>query len=217
MQMDRNGYRILSLDEIEPVSAPRQEARLLPVRRALGIGAFGANGWLGDTGERVVPPHEEDSGNEELYVVVRGRATFTLGGDEHDAPAGTLVFVPPDMHRTAVAAEDGTVVLAIGATRGEAFEVHGWEDFTVAEALRNEGRHDEARAVIADSLASNPEAWGLVYNSACWESLDGNHDQAFDLLRRAMQMDEAEVRKWAADDSDLDPLRDDPRWKALFA
>jgi mannose-6-phosphate isomerase-like protein (cupin superfamily) len=214
--MDGNGYRILSLDELEPVPAPRQEAKLLPVRRSLGIRAFGANGWLGDVGERVVPPHEEDSGNEELYVVVRGRATFTLGQDQHEAPAGTLVFVPPDTHRAAVAAEDGTIVLAVGATRGEPFAVHGWDDFTVAEALRNAGRNEEARAVMADALASNPEAWGLAYNTACWESLDGEHDAAFDHLRRAMEMDEREVRKWAAEDTDLDPLRDDPRWRELF-
>jgi len=214
--MDGNGYRILSLDQLEPVRAPRQEANLLPVRRALGIRAFGANGWRGDVGERVVPPHEEDSGNEELYVVVSGRATFTVGEDQHEAPAGTLVFVPPDMHRAAVAAEDGTIVLAVGATPGEAFHVHGWEDFTVAEALREQGRNEEARAVMADALANNPEAWGLAYNTACWESLDGEHDAAFGHLRRAMDLDEREVRKWAAEDTDLDPLRDDPRWQDLF-
>jgi quercetin dioxygenase-like cupin family protein len=214
--MDGDGYRILSLDELEPVQAPRQQAQLLAVRRALGVRAFGVNGWRGDVGERVVPPHEEDSGNEELYVVVRGRATFTVGEQERDAPAGTLVFVQPETHRAAVAAEDGTIVLAVGATRGEPFVVHGWDDFTVAEALRNDGRPDEARAAIADAREANPDAWGLVYNSACWESLDGNPDAAFELLRQAMQMDEAEVRKWAAEDTDLDPLRDDPRWLQLF-
>jgi len=31
-----------------------------------------------------------------------------------------------------------------------------------------------------------------------------------------MEMDEREVRKWAAEDTDLDPLRDDPRWRELF-
>src|SRR5262249_29699908 len=166
--------------------------------------------------ERVVPPHDEDSGNEELYVVVQGRATFTIGEEERDAPAGTLLFIQPETHRAAVAAEDGTIVLVVGGTIGEPFTVHGWEDFTVAESLRNAGRHDEARATIDAAVAANPEAWGLVYNTACWESLDGNHDAAFDLLRRALELDEGEVRKWAAEDTDLDPLRDDPRWKQLF-
>ena len=70
--------------------------------------------------------------------------------------------------------------------------------------------------MIAGALEANPDAWGLVYNTACWESLDGNPDAAFEQLRRAMAMDQAEVRKWAAEDSDLDPLRDDPRWQELF-
>ena len=210
------GYRILSLDDIEPVYADRQEAKLLAVRRALGITAFGTNAWLGDTGERVVPPHEEDSGNEELYIVVRGSATFTIGGAEHAAPAGTLVYIEPEQHRVAVAAEDGTIVLAVGATRGKPFTVHGWDDFTVAAGLRNAGRNEEARAALADAVAGNDEAWGLNYNLACWESLDGNPDAAFNLLRRAMELDEGEVRKWAADDTDLDPLREDPRWRELF-
>lgn len=214
--MATEGYQILSLDELEPVYATRQQAQLLPVRRALGIRAFGVNGWRGDRGDRVVPPHEEDSGNEELYVVVRGRATFTIGDQEHDAPAGTLLYVKAQTHRAAVAAEDETIVLAVGGTPGEPFVVHGWDDFTVAEALRNAGRADEARATVAAALETNPEAWGLVYNSACWESLDGNHDAAFDLLRRALQLDEGEVRTWAAQDTDLDPLRDDPRWQELF-
>jgi hypothetical protein len=29
-------------------------------------------------------------------------------------------------------------------------------------------------------------------------------------------LDEAEVRKWAKDDTDLDPLRNDSRWRKLF-
>jgi mannose-6-phosphate isomerase-like protein (cupin superfamily) len=214
--MEGNGYRIVSLGEIEPVRAERQEANLLPVRRELGITAFGTNAWRGDAGDRVVPPHEEDPGSEELYVVVHGRATFTIGDQEHDAPAGTLVFLEPETHRIAVAAEDGTVVLAVGGTRGEPFVVHGWDDFTVAEALRNAGRRDEARAIVDASVEANPNSWGLIYNSACWESLDGNPDAAFDLLRRAFAMDEPEVRKWAAEDTDLDPIRNDPRWTELF-
>src|SRR5262245_54255941 len=112
--MDGNGYQILSIDDIEPVRAARQEAQLLAVRRAFGIRAFGANGWLGNRGDRVVPPHEEDPGSEELYVVLRGHARFTIGDDERDAPAGTLVFVEPEHHRVAVAEEDGTIVLAFG-------------------------------------------------------------------------------------------------------
>ena len=36
---------------------------------------------------------EERLGHEEVYVVVAGRATFVLDGEEIDAPAGSLVFL----------------------------------------------------------------------------------------------------------------------------
>ena len=105
-----DGYAILSLDEVE--TAPH----------ALGFRAARVDAWKADTGGRLIPPHEENSGNEELYAVVRGHARFTVGEEEAEAPAGTLVFVPPEVFRTAVAAEEGTIVFAVGGTVGEAFE-----------------------------------------------------------------------------------------------
>jgi len=114
------GYQILSLAEVE--TAPHRGSELMPVRHALGFRAAGVNAWKADTGGQLIPPHEEDSGSEELYVVVRGRARFTVGEEEADAPAGTLVFVPAEVFRTAVAAENDTVVFVVGGKVGEAFE-----------------------------------------------------------------------------------------------
>jgi mannose-6-phosphate isomerase-like protein (cupin superfamily) len=68
-------------------------------------------------GQDVVEPHRESEGgmgHEEVYVVLRGRASFTLDGEALDAPAGTVVRVDPEVHRHAVAAEGGTTVLALG-------------------------------------------------------------------------------------------------------
>src|SRR5919206_2427192 len=98
---------------------------LKPVRRHLGITAFGANGRVArEAGEVLVMPHDERAGgpygtegHEELYVVLRGRATFTLDGREVDAPAGTLLYVhDPAVARMAVPAEPDTAVLAISGT-----------------------------------------------------------------------------------------------------
>ena len=45
-----------------------------------------------------VEQHDETGsgagGHEELYLVLSGHATFMVDGDEIDAPAGTLIFVP---------------------------------------------------------------------------------------------------------------------------
>jgi uncharacterized protein YjlB len=99
-----------------------------PIRHHFDIGAFGVNAWSGDDGSEVIEDHTEASGHEELYVVVSGRAEFTVGGAEVDAPAGTLVYVPdPETQRVAVAREPGTTVLALGGWRGRAFEVSEWE------------------------------------------------------------------------------------------
>jgi hypothetical protein len=103
-----------------------------PVRHHLGIQAFGAGLWLGDAGTELIEEHTETEGNadghEELYLVARGRATFTIGGETVEAPAGGLVAVTdPAIRRKAVSEEDGTVILAVGAPRGRAYEVAPWE------------------------------------------------------------------------------------------
>ena len=60
--------------------------------------------------------------------MLSGRATFTVDGEDAEAAAGTLVFVPdPRATRSAVAHEPGTTVIAFGATPGTAFEVSSWE------------------------------------------------------------------------------------------
>lgn len=103
-----------------------------PIRHPMGIEAFGANAWSGDAGVEVIEEHDEVGGgaasHEELYLVVRGNATFTVAGDAIQAPAGTLVAITdPTLVRRAVAREDGTLILAVGAPRGEAYEVADWE------------------------------------------------------------------------------------------
>jgi quercetin dioxygenase-like cupin family protein len=213
-----DGYQILSLDEIEPVPYHAREGqKLLTIQRLLDYRAAGINGWIGDPGESLVPEHEEDSGNEELYVVVRGRAAFTVDGERIDAPAGTLIHVLSGEKRTAVSEEAGTIVVAIGATIGQANEPSGWTGFVVADALRRDGRVDEGRTVIREMIDRFPDAWHAPYNAACYEALAGNPDEAFELLRQAQRMNPNEIRRYLEGDSDLDSLRDDPRFQELLA
>jgi hypothetical protein len=106
-----------------------------PLRHHLGIGAFGVNAWVApEAGGQAVERHDEapedsgTNGHEELYVVLRGHARFTVADEEIDAPEGTLVFISdPALVREAIASEPGTTVLAIGAARGVAFEPSDWE------------------------------------------------------------------------------------------
>jgi hypothetical protein len=135
------GYEVAGIDEL-PTHGDTEPggAAWKSVRAHFDIQAFGASAYVADSaGQRVVPEHDESSSgkgtegaHEELYAVTRGHATFTVGDDEIDAPAGTLLFVrDPDAVRTAVAREAGTVVLAVGGAPNEAFAVSPWETRSV--------------------------------------------------------------------------------------
>ena len=109
---------------------PDGEAAWAPVRHALDIAAFGVNAFTARrSGAEVIEDHDEsDSRHEELYVVLTGRAEFTVGDQTFDAPAGTLVAVrDPDVRRVARASQAQTTVLAVGGVVGEAFKPREWE------------------------------------------------------------------------------------------
>lgn len=205
--------RITSLDEIPPTPSGGVSYRLM--RRALGISAFGINGFTADAGAELIEPHDELGANagrhEELYVVLTGRARFTIDGAEHDARAGTFVFIPdPESKRAAIALEDGTSAIAIGGRVGEPYEVSPWETSTAAGALAARGDPGAAADLMAEALAEHPGLPGVLYDLACFEALAGRREAALEHLKSAAEIDPDQVRKWADGDSDLDSLRDDP-------
>jgi len=210
-------YSVVHIDELDAFPIPNQEGLTWrPVRRRFDIRAFGINGYTAENaGQRVVEEHREENGHEELYVVVRGRATFTLGGQEHDAPAGTLVHCPPGTLREAVAAEAGTTVLGIGAKPGEVFQPSGWEWVFAGISLLDQGDEAGARRELQVGIEQNPDAWQGYYNLACVEARLGNTDAALVQLETAAKIDSEAVGKWARDDSDFDPLREDERFLAI--
>jgi mannose-6-phosphate isomerase-like protein (cupin superfamily) len=205
------GYASATIDELDEL--PHNGCRILPVRHHFGISAFGVNGWRADVGERVMPEHEEDSGNEELYIVLHGRATFELDGERLDAPAGTLVAVPAGVKRTAFAAEEGTTVLAVGATAGEPYTPSGWEIWGQFHPLYEAGKYDEVIERSRETLESAGYPQPL-YNLACCESLAGRTDDAIEHLRQAIDQVEM-LRDLAKQDTDLDPIREEPAFKEL--
>jgi quercetin dioxygenase-like cupin family protein len=210
------GYEVAHIDELEKLPINNGEFVWRPVRRRFGITAFGTNAYTGDAGQRVVEEHFERDNHQEMYVVLRGRATFTLGDDEVDAPAGTIVFVRPNTRRGAVAAEDGTAVLAVGAKPGVVFEPSAWEDVFVANSYAEQGEIERARAVFANLMEGHPDAWQGLFNAACFEARFGEHERAFEYLGRAIEL-EPNAREYAEKDSDFDSIREDARFSALVA
>jgi hypothetical protein len=208
---------MVHIDELDSYPIANQEGLTWrPIRRRFGIRAFGINAYTAEeAGQRVVEEHREQNGHEELYVVVRGRASFTVEGEEHDAPAGTLVHCPPGTLRSAFAAEAGTTVLGIGAKPGEVFQPSGWEWSFAAFSLLRQGDEERGRAELEAGIAAVPNSWHARYNLACFEALTGNPDTALAHLERAVELEPKEVPKIASEDEDFASLRDDDRFLAI--
>jgi quercetin dioxygenase-like cupin family protein len=210
-------HKATHLEEIE------KRDTWIPVREHFGIGAFGTNAYQAtEAGADVIGDHSElMSKHEELYVVLNGHATFTVAGDEIDAPAGTLVFVSdPEIRRRAVATEAGTTVLVVGGRPGVPFEVAPWEESwkegQEAMALYREQRYAEAADVLREASQRFPESAGLFYNLACFDSMAGAEPEAVAAsLRRSIELFPG-FRDYAREDSDFDPVRDDPAVKELL-
>jgi mannose-6-phosphate isomerase-like protein (cupin superfamily) len=208
-----SGYAVAHLDEIDEMDDGRCPWR--PVRHHFGITAFGINAWTGrDAGDRIINEHDESDENEEIYLVQRGRAAFELDGERLDAPAGTFVFVRPGVKRTAFAEEPGTTIVAVGGTPGEAYEPHGGELWAPLNPLYQAGKYAEVADRGRALVEAHPQYADLFYNVACCESLAGRTTDALDHLRRAIGMSER-FRAYAKDDSDFDPIRDEPAFKEL--
>jgi tetratricopeptide (TPR) repeat protein len=187
-----------------------------PVRQRFGIRAFGVNAYTArETDGQIVEEHTERTlGHEEIYLVLRGRARFTVDGNEHELGPGQLVFVrDPQLRRGAVALDADTAVLALGGKPGEPHTVSAWETIFAAEPARRAGRWEEAIALHRQALAGQPDRPELLYNLACLEALAGRRADALDHLRRAVEL-EPRWREAAADDEDFDAIRDDPDFPA---
>ena len=162
----------------------------------------------------MIEPHRE-TGHEELYVVVRGVAAFTLGEETFDAATGTLVHAPPGTFEPQRPSRRGRSCLpsARRPVRPYAVGLGGLLCRVCAPAGR---RLKPARAIVAEALAREPDAWQGAYNAACFEALAGESDAALGQLRRAVALNR-QVLEYAAEDEDLASVRADPRYAEVVA
>jgi tetratricopeptide (TPR) repeat protein len=206
-------YEVTHVDDLDRIPVGETGLEWRPIRRRFGLGAFGMNAYSSAApGGEVVEEHtEEQLGHEEVYVVVRGRATFHLDDVDVDAPAGTLVVLrDPSVKRKATAVDADTLVLAVGGKPGEAFTPSAWESYFSAAPLAKEGRYEEAIQLMEADAEEHGEKPAFLYNLACFEALGGRQEQAVEHLVRAIEA-APRFAKWAATDSDLESIRDDPR------
>ena len=204
-------FQVAHIDQLDAI--PIGGALYRPVRRPLGVTAFGANAYTAEeAGGELIEPHDETTAgsafHEELYVVLAGHARFTVDGEDVDAPAGTLVLVPQGVHRQAVARADATSVLVIGGPPGAAGPISVFEHWYAATPAYRAGDYARAYEIASEGLADHPENGTLHYNLACYAALAGDREKALDHLRIAFERD-PRTREWAREDDDLASVREE--------
>jgi mannose-6-phosphate isomerase-like protein (cupin superfamily) len=204
---DRAKWQVARLDDIE------RRGRTIPVREHLGIHAFGVNAFTPDEDGTLINEHDEAGGQEELYIVLDGNATFEIDGETVEAPAGTLVYVRPESRRKATG--EGTV-LALGGTVGEAYQGLDWGEawpfHRDSMTASGEQRYADALEAVRSGLEHTPDNPGLQYNYACFATLAGETgDETFGHLKRSVELFPP-FREQARRDDDLAAVRDDARF-----
>lgn len=77
------------------------------------------------------------------------------------------------------------------------------------------GEHEKAVGLAEQALRQDQDEPVVLYNVACFFVIQGDSDRALELLEKAVDMGFGD-RAWMENDSDLEPLHDDPRFKALL-
>ena len=200
------GWRAVSLDDVEAVPWQGTELVWRPLRQALGTRIAGISAYTAErAGQEVVEGHveaESGRGQEELYIVLRGRARFTLDEEQLDAPAGTFVLVQPGTYRRAVAAEPQTAVLALGGPATFEPSASEW-----IERARPHARTDpqRAREIVDELKAAKPDSPGVQIAEALLKLAANDRKAAQEILTALLQSEPALEAPLAAD-PDLGPL-----------
>jgi mannose-6-phosphate isomerase-like protein (cupin superfamily) len=205
-------YEVVDLDSLEAI--PLEEGVWRPIRRALGVTAFGINAYSAqEIGAPLIEEHDETSpgagGHEELYFLVRGTATFEIDGDTVEATAGTMILIDPKVRRRATATSADATVVVVGGRPGAAMPPSPFEYWYAAIPAHEAGDHRRAYEIAADGLEHYPDHGTLNYVLACELALVGDRERALERLRTAFAND-PRTREWARTESELDSLRDDP-------
>jgi mannose-6-phosphate isomerase-like protein (cupin superfamily) len=116
------GYSAKSIDELPTL----WDGFAKLVRPGLDITAFGAN-IMDLPPDYSTKSHDEgDSGQQELYVALRGAGSVDIGGEKLPLDADHLVKVDPGTDRILSSGPDGLRVLCVGAVPGGVYRAPEW-------------------------------------------------------------------------------------------
>jgi mannose-6-phosphate isomerase-like protein (cupin superfamily) len=117
------GFSYVDVDTLEG-EGPGGEVRKL--RRALGAQAFGFNYFTIPAGVTGREHDHADSGQEEVYFVVRGSGVMRVGGEDVELRPGRFLRVDPETTRVPTAGEDGVEFVTFGAPIDSKYEPPSW-------------------------------------------------------------------------------------------
>jgi adenylate cyclase len=83
-----------------------------------------------------------------------------------------------------------------------------------ANAFLELGEREEALQFAEAALQAEPDSEATHYNGACFYARAGEVEKALDCLEQSVRFIDTE---WMDNDADLDPLREEPRFRALMA
>jgi adenylate cyclase len=87
--------------------------------------------------------------------------------------------------------------------------------YVCAQNLCCVGEHEKGRELAERALGQDSNEPVVLYNVACFYSHAGDKERSLDLLERAVEKGWGD-KAWLETDSDLDPLREMPRFQALL-
>ena len=110
---------VMGIDEMESVHG----GGFVLARKSLGVTAWGMNVERLPAGYDKYPEHDHaEDGQEEVYVVLEGKATLHADGESWELARGTFARVGAGQKRTITVGDEGATMLVLGGTPGKAYE-----------------------------------------------------------------------------------------------
>jgi len=91
------------------------DARRKPIGRELGPRVLRFNQFDSEPGQEGFEHDERETGQEEVYVILRGHGTLRVDGEEVQLDVGRYVLVSPESTRQVVAGDQGLSYFVFGA------------------------------------------------------------------------------------------------------
>jgi mannose-6-phosphate isomerase-like protein (cupin superfamily) len=112
-------YTMKTIDELESI----HHGAVKLAGAELGIRSFGMQVLEFPAGFTDYPEHDHaEDGQEEVYVVLRGRADFVVDGEQLTLSQGEMLKVDPANKRKLQPGENGVRILAIGCSPGATYQ-----------------------------------------------------------------------------------------------